>query len=62
MTLSDSKWYCHFCGEERPGEFISVKTRPLIVNGTPVGQENQRFCNDRQKCRVGAMMWWAEIK
>ena len=63
MALTDLKWYCHFCGEERPDGFISVKTRPLIVDGKPVGEENRRFCADRQKCRVAAMQWWAaEIK
>ena len=43
-------WKCHICKEERPDERISVVTKPLIINGKAVGQQNIRYCNDNPIC------------
>lgn len=48
--LSDLTWTCHICGEERPDDKISVKTKPLIKNGHQLGEQNIRYCNDKEKC------------
>ncbi len=53
MKLFDT-WKCHICGEERPDERISVVTKPLIINGKTVGEQNIRYCNDRPACIEGA--------
>lgn len=47
-------WKCHICGEERPDERISVVTKPLVINGQTVGDQNIRYCNDRPVCIEGA--------
>lgn len=47
-------WKCHICGEERPDDKISVVSKPLIINGKPVGNQNIRYCNDRPACIEGA--------
>ena len=47
-------WKCHICREERPDERISVVTKPLVINGQTVGEQNIRYCNDREKCIEGA--------
>ena len=43
-------WKCHICGKERPDEKISVFTKSLTVNGTKVGQQHIRYCNDNNEC------------
>ncbi len=48
-------WTCHICGSTRPDEKISVLSKPLIVGGVSMmGEQNIRYCNDRQKCIDGA--------
>jgi len=47
-------WTCHICGRERPDNRISVLTKPLIMNGKVVGEQNIRYCNDNPKCLEGA--------
>ena len=47
-------WKCHICREERPDERISVVTKPLVINGQTVGDQNIRYCNDRPACVEGA--------
>jgi len=47
-------WKCHICREERPDERISVVTKPLVINGQTVGDQNIRYCNDRPACIKGA--------
>ena len=47
-------WACHICGEDRPDERISVLTKPLLINGQQVGEQNIRYCNDRPGCIEGA--------
>jgi len=44
------KWTCHICGELRPDDKISVLTKPLIINGETVGDQNIRYCNDKADC------------
>ncbi len=53
MKLFDT-WKCHICGEERPDERIAVVSKPLIINGKTVGEQNIRYCNDRPACIEGA--------
>ena len=53
------RWTCYFCGESRPEDRISVKTRPLIHGGKVQGEQTQRFCNDKPECRLAAQKWWA---
>lgn len=43
-------WTCHICKEERPDDKISVITKPLFINGSAVGEQNIRYCNDRPEC------------
>ncbi len=47
-------WKCHVCGEERPDAKISVLTKPLVINGMACGEQNIRYCNDREKCIEGS--------
>lgn len=47
-------WTCHICGNERPDAQISVETKPLIINGQAVGQQNIRYCNDNAECVAAA--------
>lgn len=47
------RWSCHVCGEERPDERISVRSRQLDLGGI-IGQENVRYCNDRLDCVEGS--------
>lgn len=55
MTLDAFKtWKCHICKEERPDDKISVVSKPLVINGQTVGEQNIRYCNDRQECIKGA--------
>ena len=56
MTTMEAfkNWKCHICGEERPDEKISVVTKPLVINGQTVGDQNIRYCNDRPACIEGA--------
>ena len=43
-------WTCHICKEERPDECISVVSKPLIIKGKNMGQQNIRYCNDNPEC------------
>lgn len=43
-------WKCHICGENRPDARISVRSTPLMINGRELGQQNVRYCNDKQSC------------
>lgn len=50
-------WTCHVCGDERPDQLISVRTRDIsdrfhLPPGT--AQENVRYCNDRAACVDGS--------
>lgn len=47
-------WACHICGEERLDNKISVLSKLLVINGQVCGQQNIRYCNDRQACILGA--------
>lgn len=47
-------WICHICGKVRIDEKISVYTKPLIVNGMEMGQQNIRYCNDNPDFLRGA--------
>ncbi len=54
MTLKEPlTWTCHICGEERPDDKISVVTKPMIINGQTVGEQNIRYCNDKVECIKG---------
>lgn len=50
MSLKNLKWTCHICGRERPDDKISVLTKPLIMGGKVVGEQNIRYCNDSPEC------------
>lgn len=52
--MPDLTWSCHICHKERPDEFISVLTKPLIVNGVEMGGQNIRYCNDNITCWIAA--------
>lgn len=43
-------WTCHICKKERPDAYISVITKPLIIGGQTMGQQNIRYCNDNPDC------------
>lgn len=43
-------WTCHICKKTRPDDKISVLSKPLIIDGKPVGQQNIRYCNDNAEC------------
>jgi len=43
-------WTCHICKRERPDDKISVLTKPLVIDGRVVGQQNIRYCNDNPDC------------
>jgi len=47
-------WACHICKRERPDDKISVLTKPLVINGKAIGQQNIRYCNDNPECIEGA--------
>lgn len=50
MDLKNLTWSCHICGRERPDAKISVLTKPLIIKGQIVGEQNIRYCNDNPDC------------
>ncbi len=50
-------WKCHICGKTRPDSKISVLTKPWIINGQKVGDQNIRYCNDNEKCIEGAKVF-----
>lgn len=54
MVTAFDNWKCHICGEERPNDKISVLTKPLVINGQVCGDQNIRYCNDKQACIKGA--------
>lgn len=43
-------WSCHICKEVRPDDKISVITKPLVIDGRIVGDQNIRYCNDKPEC------------
>lgn len=43
-------WKCHICGKTRPDRNISVLTKPLIIDGVELGEQNIRYCNDDPDC------------
>lgn len=43
-------WTCHICGERRPDDKISVVSKPVVLNGRVVGEQNIRYCNDNPEC------------
>ena len=47
-------WTCHICKRERSDDKISVLTKPAIINGRVVGEQNIRYCNDNPACIEGA--------
>ena len=53
-TEAFKRWTCHICKKERPDECISVLTKPLVIKGKTVGEQNIRYCNDRPSCIEGA--------
>lgn len=46
------EWTCMICGEWRLDKFISVLTKPFLwhTDGSVIGEENIRYCNDKIKC------------
>ena len=50
MKISEMKWKCHICKEERDNDKITVYKKPIILNGRRVGDQNIRVCNDRRDC------------
>jgi len=54
MSKDMETWTCHICKKERPDDKISVITKPLIIDGRSVGQQNIRYCNDNPKCAAAA--------
>lgn len=53
LRMSDLGWTCHVCGDERPDQFVSVRSRPFAI-GEVIGHENIRYCNDRPACIEGS--------
>ena len=47
------EWTCHICKEVRPDECISVCVKSLIMNGQQLGEQNIRYCNDKESCIKG---------
>jgi len=47
---------CMICGDWRLDKFISVLTKPFLwhTDGSVIGEENIRYCNDNTKCIEGA--------
>ena len=48
------QWTCCICMKVRDDGDISVLTKPLMVDGKEVGQQNVRYCNDNDECQEGA--------
>jgi len=46
-------WTCHICKKERDDSKIEVYTKPLVVNGMEMGEQNVRYCIDDLKCIRG---------
>ena len=47
--MPEFEWTCHVCGKMRPDEAISVRQRPLGIDGVDACQ-NIRYCNDDPEC------------
>jgi len=47
--LGTITWTCHICKQERPNDRISVISLPLIIQGRVCGEQNIRYCNDKQE-------------
>lgn len=43
-------WRCDICHEERPDDKISVLSKPIVIDGKACGEENIKYCNDRESC------------
>ena len=54
LNQRELTWTCHICKQERPDDKISVVTKPLLIKGQVVGQQNIRYCNDNPDCISGA--------
>ena len=50
-------WTCHICKRRRPDEKISVVSKPLVINGQTVGEQNIRYCNDSEDCFKAAQQF-----
>jgi len=45
---------CMICNKWRLDKHISVETRPFLWHeGTVIGEENIRYCNDNEECIEG---------
>lgn len=53
MKIDEMTWICHICGEERPDDKISVINKPMRFDNNVIGQQNIRYCNDKQECFEG---------
>lgn len=45
-----TEWRCDICKSVRPDCCISVSKNPLVLNGEVLGDQNVKYCNDRQEC------------
>lgn len=52
MTVD--RWTCNICGEERPGDKISVAKHATIYTTGIRLEQNVRYCNDRPDCTLKA--------
>jgi hypothetical protein len=54
-------WTCHFCGDERPDEFIGVRLVRRHLRGIGWAQVpitvSRRYCKDRALCWEAAKHW-----
>lgn len=48
--MRELSWTCHICGRERPDDKISVVSKPIMIEGRIIGQQNIRYCNDNEEC------------
>ncbi len=46
------RWRCDICGKERDDTYVSVITKPLIIDDVGVVgvTENIKYCNDNPDC------------
>ncbi len=46
------RWQCDICGKVRDDTYVSVITKPLIIDDVGVvgGTENIKYCNDNPDC------------
>lgn len=43
-------WRCAICHEERPDNKISVLSKPIIIDSKVCGEQNIKYCNDKESC------------